>query len=349
MRPCRFGLLVAALVAVAVPASAQMRLEAPPAAGGSTYTGTANQVIVTGTVLSTPQDIGAASTPRFGALGLGIAAGASGITFSDATVQTTAASGVVTSITGTVGQIAVGGTAAVPILSTPQDIATRSTPQFARLGLGAAADATAQLNVVGGSIKIDTGLASNARRALDWNISGNGNGVPVTGGTTSLGDKFVFYSSGSRVAIGIDSSARLWQQSIGGSTGGFEWWTGATPTSRMVLDDTNGLTVKVPVVAPILQGSGTGVSVANVGATSCGTTAATIAGNQLSGVVTTGATGATQCRVTFSTAAPVARDCVANSSSTVFAIQSTVASTTATDFTATFPAGATFTYVCHPR
>ena len=132
MRPCRFGLLVAALVAVAVPASAQMRLEAPPAAGGSTYTGTANQVIVTGTVLSTPQDIGAASTPRFGALGLGIAAGASGITFSDATVQTTAASGVVTSITGTVGQIAVGGTAAVPILSTPQDIATTSTPRCMR-------------------------------------------------------------------------------------------------------------------------------------------------------------------------------------------------------------------------
>lgn len=39
-----------------------------------TYTGTTNQVIVTGTVLSTPQDIATISTPQFGKLGLGQAA-----------------------------------------------------------------------------------------------------------------------------------------------------------------------------------------------------------------------------------------------------------------------------------
>lgn len=40
-------------------------------AGGSTYTGTANQVIVTGTVLSTPQDIATTSNPQFATIELG--------------------------------------------------------------------------------------------------------------------------------------------------------------------------------------------------------------------------------------------------------------------------------------
>lgn len=44
---------------------------------GTTYTGTANQVIVTGTVLSTPQNIATSSTPQFARLGLGAAADAS--------------------------------------------------------------------------------------------------------------------------------------------------------------------------------------------------------------------------------------------------------------------------------
>lgn len=41
--------------------------------GRSTYTGTANQVVVTGTVLSLPQDIATTSTPQFGGLGIGVA------------------------------------------------------------------------------------------------------------------------------------------------------------------------------------------------------------------------------------------------------------------------------------
>lgn len=49
--------------------------------------------------------------------------------------------GAVTSITGTANQIIASASTGAVTLSTPQDIATSSTPQFARLGLGAAATA----------------------------------------------------------------------------------------------------------------------------------------------------------------------------------------------------------------
>lgn len=52
----------------------------------------------------------------------------------------------VISITGTANQVIVTGTTSV-VLSLPQNIHTAATPQFARLGLGAAADATAQLYI----------------------------------------------------------------------------------------------------------------------------------------------------------------------------------------------------------
>lgn len=99
----------------------------------------------------------------------------------------------------------------------------------------------------------------------------------------------------------------------------------------------------------IIQGTGTGVTVANVGANSCGTTAATIAGNQISGVITVGTVAGTQCRVTFSTAAPVARDCTVTDSTTTAATRATVVSTTATDFFGAFVAGDKVTYVCTVR
>ncbi len=101
--------------------------------------------------------------------------------------------------------------------------------------------------------------------------------------------------------------------------------------------------------APVFRGTGTGVSVANVGANSCGTTAATIAGNEISGVITVGATAGTQCRVTFTTAAPVARDCTVTDSTTTIATRATAVSTTTHDFLGAFVAGDLVTYVCMVR
>ena len=58
-------------------------------------------------------------------------------------IGSTAAAPVIAAVTGTTNQITVTNGAGTITLATPQDIATASTPQFARLGLGAAASATA--------------------------------------------------------------------------------------------------------------------------------------------------------------------------------------------------------------
>ena len=55
----------------------------------------------------------------------------------------------VTSITGTADQVTASPAAGAVVLTLPQSIATTSTPQLARLGLGAAADSAALLNLNG--------------------------------------------------------------------------------------------------------------------------------------------------------------------------------------------------------
>src|SRR5205085_7241231 len=52
-------------------------------------------------------------------------------------------------LTGTSNQVVVTNGGGTITLSTPQSIATSSTPQFARMGLGAAADGTIELLVSG--------------------------------------------------------------------------------------------------------------------------------------------------------------------------------------------------------
>lgn len=59
------------------------------------------------------------------------------------------ASSGVSSITGTANQIIASASTGAITLSTPQNIATTSTPQFAKIGIGAAADANRPLYVTG--------------------------------------------------------------------------------------------------------------------------------------------------------------------------------------------------------
>lgn len=95
--------------------------------------------------------------------------------------------------------------------------------------------------------------------------------------------------------------------------------------------------------------AGTTPSVANVGANSCGTTAATIAGNEISGKITVGATAGTQCRVTFTQVATTARECVATDGTTTVATRATYVDTTHTDFFGAFVAGDVIAYICIAR
>ena len=90
-------------------------------------------------------------------------------------------------------------------------------------------------------------------------------------------------------------------------------------------------------------------AVANVGANSCGTTAATIAGTNNAGEVTVGATSGTQCRIQFSVAAPTRWDCVASDESTAQLVRGKNVDTTHADLLGTFTAGDVLAYVCIPR
>lgn len=105
---------------------------------------------------------------------------------------------------------------------------------------------------------------------------------------------------------------------------------------------------------PITSGTthlsaGSGMAVANVGANSCGTSTATIAGNNNAFVITVGTVGGTQCRVAFTITAANEWDCTVTDSTTTIATRATPVDTTHTDFLGAFVAGDKVTGVCFPR
>lgn len=101
-----------------------------------------------------------------------------------------------------------------------------------------------------------------------------------------------------------------------------------------------GLTAAAATIRPQAP-----TSVGNVGANSCGTTAATITGTNTAGKVTVGATSGTQCRVTFSSAWTNAPSCVANNNSTGNIVRAP-STTTTFDMIGTFAAGDVISYQC---
>lgn len=90
-------------------------------------------------------------------------------------------------------------------------------------------------------------------------------------------------------------------------------------------------------------------TVANVGANSCGTSAATIAGNDNAGIITVGATSGTQCRITFTKAAPTRWFCTFNNETTANLARSTYVDTTHVDAFGTFVGGDVVSYLCAAR
>jgi hypothetical protein len=72
-------------------------------------------------------------------------------------------------LTGTANQVTVTNGAGSITLATPQSIHTAGTPQFARMGLGGAADATHLWTITGGTVTADTHLVDAAQT---WNSGG---------------------------------------------------------------------------------------------------------------------------------------------------------------------------------
>ena len=95
--------------------------------------------------------------------------------------------------------------------------------------------------------------------------------------------------------------------------------------------------------------SGTTPSVANVGANSCGTDAATITGNSNSGRVTVGATSGTQCRVTTTVTAPTGWQCSVSNTTTAALARCVGVDTTHFDLLGVFTAADVLSYVALPN
>jgi hypothetical protein len=89
--------------------------------------------------------------------------------------------------------------------------------------------------------------------------------------------------------------------------------------------------------------------VGNIGANSCGTTAATITGRDNAFAITVGATAGTDCRVTFDTTAPNTWACAFSNQTTGNLARQTAATTTTSDVSGTFVAGDVLIGVCFAR
>jgi hypothetical protein len=89
-------------------------------------------------------------------------------------------------LTGTANQITVtdGGAGSAVTLATPQNIHTAATPQFARIGVGSAADASVALKVTGqlSIVAVDAGN-SGAAKTINWN-DGNNQRLTLTDNVT---------------------------------------------------------------------------------------------------------------------------------------------------------------------
>jgi hypothetical protein len=97
------------------------------------------------------------------------------------------------------------------------------------------------------------------------------------------------------------------------------------------------------------QVSATVMAVANVGANSCGTSAASIAGNQTIGEVTVGATSGTQCRITVPQATTVRFNGSCSNQTTAALCRLVAVSTTTFDLVGAFTAGDVVAYAVMGR
>lgn len=175
-----------------------------------TTTGSTNVTLpTTGTLvadtvatLSSLSSIGTITTGTWSATTIAVNKGGTGqTTYTDGQLligNTTGNTLAKATLTGTSNQVVVTNGSGTITLSTPQSIGTASTPQFARLGLGQAADSSAVMAATGQYFSTKFTDTDAATIAVDWN-SGNVHYVVIgaTGRTVTFsnpkdGARYVF-------------------------------------------------------------------------------------------------------------------------------------------------------------
>lgn len=205
---------------------------------------------------------------------------------------------------------------------------------------GAATGATGSAKGGNGGGFIITG-AAGGQAQTHVGISGNGSSFTFTGGVG--GDNAV---SGGTAGNGGSFTADV------GAAGAASGGATAGSNGTMTLGATNarainfGNTSATTKITGLLATGGTTPAVSNTTANSCGTTAATITGNDNTGVITVGATAGTNCTITFVIAAPTRRQCTVTNETTANLSRSTYLTTTTSTVEGTFVAGDLISYVC---
>jgi hypothetical protein len=144
------------------------------------------------------------------------------------------------------------------------------------------------------------------------------------------------WSSAANGVIGIQAT-----ENFTSAAQGTRFVVNLTPTGSITA--ARALTLSAAGIV-MSQVSGSAMAVANVGANSCGTTTATIAGNQTVGEVTVGATSGTQCRVTVPQAVTTRFNGSCSNQTTAALCRLVAVSTTTFDLVGAFTAGDVVAY-----
>jgi hypothetical protein len=269
----------------------------------------------------------------------------------------------VTTTTGVVTSIA--NVAANQVLTSGTPAVYSASPRITAIGLGAAAPA-AGLSFANGSVLTDTALGTVAMISSATTNAiriPNGSGLEYgsAGWISNFYDLGVVTNGGTARSIRLKSTNAL-VFAAGSGTSDF-WQINSSGHFLTINDNTYDIGasaatrprtvyVATSVISPLVSGALNGVgapavtSVANVGANSCGTTSATIAGSNNTGIVTVGATSGTQCRILFSKAATTRRQCTVTNETTANLARTAYVDTTHNDLLGVFVAGDTLSYVC---
>ncbi len=162
--------------------------------------------------------------------------------------------GAVTSLTGTANRVTVSAATGAITLSGPQDIATGSTPQFARMGIGAAADSAHLLLITLGTLTTDVhGLHITGT----WNSSGTTFDAPIfvniTNTASAAGSKLLDLQAGASSKFAVNASGDITIQ----GANAIQRTTAAGLTLTAVGNGTNGTWLSSGAAAgTVIIGSG---------------------------------------------------------------------------------------------
>lgn len=173
----------------------------------------------------------------------------------------------------------------------------------------------------------------------------------------NIGDSTTIFGVSSSPFIAMRHAGTGTARPLGFGTSNAVLW-GLATTGQLAPAVTNAYDLGTPSYMPRSSYAGTSFilgtnaalragapTVGNVGANSCGTSTATIAGINSAGKVTVGATAGTACRITFSSAWTNAPSCVVTNETTANLARATSTTTTA-DLAGTFVAGDVLAYSC---